>query len=364
MIKKIVLITISVLIFLGITLGGLYYFRNPVWVSNYEEESFEYLDKYLYHYDDNNTLRGVLWMDFINYGDNYLHLFPTNSQGEDIRLPLLSKEFVNIEIGSLNGEVYPVFLSLSFESKPKNILDEILCTYIKGDTCNISLELDSWRIYENTYPFPELSEEEDLQLLDNTLSKYLSSSDNVNCKFRDIMKSGDIAQMVFNNDFNLDSEWDIAEWDHSYLFINMMDNKSEEYEEVKDFVCNTLQRKIYESPLNKLEPSIYDYVNIRTFQEHCSLNLEKGPILIPQEERVLDWESFVSKDLIQSSLYCDLSGFDQNDLCDANINKLISSGLVTSLNSPIDSDGSLFCSKELFYSLKLYIKERLDEKNY
>lgn len=363
MIKKTIIIIISILVFLGVSLFGLYYFRNPVWLSKYEDPTFEYLDKYLYHYDEDNTLRGVLWMNFISYGDNYLHLQPSNSEDQRVRLPLLSNEFINIDIGSLNASKYPIYLSLSFESKDKNILDEMLCSYIKGEFCIKELELDSWRIYENSFPFPELSLNQSLEILDNTASRYLLSSSDVSCKFRDLMKSGDIAQMVFNNDYNLNPEWNISEWDRSYLFINVMDNKSDGYKVTKSLLCDIFQPLLSGFLGSKDEYSIYDYVDIKTLQKQCDSDLDIEITITSQEDYILDWKSQLSKDLVQSSLYCTLSRFENTDFCVENVNKLLSSGLMTSLNSPINSDDSPLCSKELFYTLKLYVKERLNEKS-
>lgn len=173
--KRIIYITISVLLVLGFGFYGLYRFSNPDWDYGYEVEDYNYLDEFLYHYDEDSLyLRGTLWMKFASYGSNNFHLYPLNSD-LDIQLPLVKKEFVEVKVGELNGDSYPLFLSLEFRQEEKNIFDELLCSYIGGDFCKRDLKLNSWRVYENVFPFPEISEIEGVKIINTILDKNLDS---------------------------------------------------------------------------------------------------------------------------------------------------------------------------------------------
>ena len=149
--KKALLIIATILILLVIISGLLYYFRKPVWNYHFVEQEANY-PEILRMLEKKSELsyEGDIAVSRLTYRDGNMNIYPSLMGDTVVLLKEDKMRDLEVEPPSIT-EDRAVHVVLLFEEEKKSLVEEIMCSYLKKEYCNISLNLSSWSIKEYKY---------------------------------------------------------------------------------------------------------------------------------------------------------------------------------------------------------------------
>jgi hypothetical protein len=150
-VKKVLLVIATILILLVIASGLLYYFRKPVWNYYFVEQEANY-PEILRMLEKKSELNyeGDIALMRVTYRDGNMNIYPSLMGDTVVLLKEDKMKDLEIEPPSIT-EDRAVHVVLLFEKEKKSLIDEISCSYLKKENCNVGLNLSSWSIKEYKY---------------------------------------------------------------------------------------------------------------------------------------------------------------------------------------------------------------------
>ena len=144
--KKVLLVIATILILLVITSGLLYYFRKPVWNYHFVEQEANYpaiLD--MLEKKSELSYEGDIALRRLTYRDGNMNIYPSLMGDTVVLLKEDKMRDLEVEPPSIT-EDRAVHVVLLFEEEKKSLVEEIMCSYLKKEDCNVGLNLSRWSI--------------------------------------------------------------------------------------------------------------------------------------------------------------------------------------------------------------------------
>lgn len=359
----IILVILFTLLLIGV---GLYYFRNPKWENTYSSSDNKYIEKYLYEINDGKWA-GTIWVDSISYEDNNnVFYLPENIEGKRPSLVLNSGGRVNQEINLttvIKEAPSPMYLYITTEKEGKNYLDEILCSYLRGNFCNRNIEIASWELYANTYPYPNLSAEQSIKVVSNSLYTLSNLITDGTFKGIDYDQGYELLKEIYITrilnkevDKKVEDYYNYNLFGFSYLFIDMFNPEDNLYKYMLDDLC------VKVSPMYELDndssykETTVSYLRKIKLNEKCEKQLIVDKSVLNLEP--VDIKAVEYREYIISALRLSILGENiDKDAYKEVINDFVSSGYLTSVNTPICMGVNVnqLCSNELIYLMLIYL---------
>lgn len=336
------LLTMGLILVLGSVLVILYLLRDPKWEYTYGNDSYSLLDDYLYSFDEGKVLRGVLWFQSVqNYDSNTVLRIFNNGELTDVVLPVSLQHQTEDTLYDIvvNQPPYALYLSISFIPEKKSIIDELFCSYLRDGHCVRDSQLDSWRMYKNRFPYPELTEEESMSMYIEMLN-------------------------FFTNKVNNPEQEPILITLTEYILDKGESTQAGEYQL---FNNPDLSSRIKLKQLSLITPEHNYYESLRT--ELCDWDGYEYYNLIFRESELLFIELICKKPLkssslskvesVESRLLSELRKFNYSLVQDKEYDILLRDGVFNGLNNPHCRQGyeDDFCSEYLLNLYKILLNE-------
>lgn len=171
--KKTLLISIGVLSLIILFLFSFIFFTKVGWNEVYKESSLQTIQEYFYEISENKYVGTFLAYQIEDGEKNIKFLISPPSLELEISIEkekISTKEEIN-PIETTYGNLYPTFILVNTTKEEKDIIDKGICIFRGGDYCSREVSISEISLYENTYPYPTLTEEESKEFAFYNLEK-------------------------------------------------------------------------------------------------------------------------------------------------------------------------------------------------